>query len=86
MAKIDKFTKAQLSTLKKRVKSLREQVKDVKEGEGNSQLTQVRAALCMPSHMALRVAAWPTPDGQGAGALGLWGDCPPVLLLTHPSF
>ena len=57
MAKIDKFTKAQLSTLKKRVKSLREQVKDVKEGEGNSQLTQVRAVLCMPSHTALRFAA-----------------------------
>ncbi len=41
MGKIDKFTKSQLSTLKKRVKSLREQVKDVKEGEGNSELTQV---------------------------------------------
>ena len=84
MAKIDKFTKAQLSTLKKRVKSLREQVKDVKEGEGNSQLTQVRAALFMPSHMALRVAAWLTPDGQGAGAR-LWGDCPRALLLTPRS-
>ena len=41
MAKIDKFTKSQLSTLKKRVKGLREQVKDVKEGEGNTKLTQV---------------------------------------------
>lgn len=41
MAKIDKFTKSQLSTLKKRVKTLREQVKDVKEGEGNNKLTQV---------------------------------------------
>ena len=30
MGKIDKFTKSQLSTLKKRVKTLREQVKDVK--------------------------------------------------------
>ena len=81
MAKIDKFTKAQLSTLKKRVKSLREQVKDVKEGEGNSQLTQVRAALCMPPHRALRAAAWPTPDGAQ-----LWGDRPPVVLPTQPSF
>lgn len=41
MAKIDKFTKSQLSILKKRVKTLREQVKDVKEGEGNAKLTQV---------------------------------------------
>ncbi len=41
MAKIDKFTKSQLSILKKRVKTLREQVKDVKEGEGSSKLTQV---------------------------------------------
>ena len=45
MAKIDKFTKSQLSTLKKRVKSLREQVKDVKEGEGNNNLTQVSQSL-----------------------------------------
>ena len=57
MAKIDKFTKAQLSTLKKRVKSLREQVKDVKEGEGNSQLTQVRAALCIALHRLISVTA-----------------------------
>ena len=41
MKKIDQFTKTQLSTLKKRVKTLREQVKDVKEGEGNNKLTQV---------------------------------------------
>ena len=41
MKKIDQFTKTQLQTLKKRVKALREQVKDVKEGEGNSKLTQV---------------------------------------------
>ena len=50
MKKIDQFTKTQLSTLKKRVKTLREQVKDVKEGEGNNKLTQVspQSQHCLP--------------------------------------
>ncbi len=40
VTKINKFTQAQVSSLKKRLKALRDQVRDAKDSQ-NSSLTQV---------------------------------------------
>ena len=42
VTKINKFTQSQVSALKKRLKALREQVRDAKDSKNNTELTQVQ--------------------------------------------
>ena len=72
VTKINKFTQSQVSALKKRLKALREQVRDAKDTKNNPQLTQARAESSSFACLATRHGDLAPAGHSGCIDSGKW--------------